>query len=1007
MRKLIAVGATLLVLVGALLVAPRFVDPAAYRDILIAEMHRAIGRDIEIAGPLTFALLPTPHLTAADIRVDAADTKRRNGGKSEMLHAAWLEARLAPLPLLAGRIVLRNVTLIDPVLDLSGENAAGGDWRQSIASDGLAIDTLQIVNGTVLYRAGAASERVDTIALELKRGPTGALHATGSFRSRGLAPSFSLALDRSDGPGGFALALTLARPAGRIELSGETARTADGSYSLDASVKATSEDLAAVLTRSGLSQWSPGHRLEGTAHVKADAGQIRLDDLTLALDDARGDGSLVLPLAGTHGVDLSLRFNRLDLDRLVGAATIDPSTAMSPPPWLRVKLDLAAAALGWRGGVIRDARLQASAAEGAVAIERLAGILPGNSAVTLDGQLAVANGQPEFRGTLDTGTDNLRELLRWLGVDATSIPADRLRKATLTSRFTTHPDRVDIGDLDLTVDASRLTGAATLALRQRLAVGARLSIDQLNLDAYLPSAATGTALLAGFDANVDATIATLTWHGQPARGLHAAAILQNGELTLREASIAELADASATASGLVTGIGSKDLAWRATVSAKGTELSHVIRLIDPEIAFAWRLGGAFSVSGDLASDAGATAIDLGVTALGGTLHLSGEIGGSDAPDLDIAFEASHPSLSRLARTLGIAYQPAGGDPGAVTAAGKLRRAPAKLSLDDLAVSLGALTVGGAADLDLATARPKLGATLVFGDLAIDRFLPARQTALLDLPSFIRLAAAGTAPASGWSTTPIDLTSLGLVDADFALRGDRLSYGAAAIAQPQAMLTLRDDTLEIGGLSGTIFGGALTGKASLASVGNRAAAKLALQGADLNSLLGAAIGATPLAGRGDLDLSVATQGGSLAELVGGLNGTARLTSNGGTLSGIDLQALTARLDGTGPTDIFALTRGLSAGKTPYQSLGGSFRITDGIVLSDDFALVAGHATARARIAIDLPGWSVQSRIEFHLTDHGDVPPFALTLDGSIDAPRKVFDINAIEAYLTHRGTTASP
>jgi uncharacterized protein involved in outer membrane biogenesis len=1018
-RKLIAVGITLLVLLGILLAAPRFVDPGAYRGILVAELHRAIGRDIVIAGPLTFALLPTPHLTAANIhlvdeRNAAGQGNTESGSKSEILHAGWLEARLAPLPLLAGRIVLRDVTLIDPVLDLQNAtrgSLAAGDWRQGITTEGLAIDTLRIVNGTILYRAGASSERIDTIGLAVTRAPGGALHAAGGFRTRGVTPNFTLDLDRIGGPTGFSFVLALAQPAARIELSGEIAADADGGYSLDGPLKATSEDLGAVLTRTGLGQWSPGRRLAATARLKAKGGELRLDDLSLALDDERGEGSAVLPFASPDGLALSLRFGRLDLDRLIAAVpAFSPAgntAGFALPSWLRGKVDLTVAAMGWRGGIIRDAQLQAHAAAGGVAIERLAGILPGNSAVTLDGQLAVADGQPEFRGTLDAGSDNLRELLRWLGAEASGIPADRLRKAALTSRFTAHPDRVDIGDLDLTVDTSRLTGAATVALRQRLAFGARVSIDQLNLDAYLPSAPPATSFLAGFDANLDATIATLTWHGQPARGLHAAASLQNGDLTLREASIAEVAGASGTASGLVTGLGGPDTAWRAAISVKGDELAHVIRLADPDLSFSWRLGGAFSVSGDLASDTDATAVDLDVAALGGTLHLSGEVGGSDPTGLDLAFEANHPSLARLMRTLGVAYQPAGGDPGAVKATGKLRHAAAKLGLEDLSVSLGALTVTGAAELDLATPRPTIGATLTFNDLAVERFLPARQAAMLELPRFIQRAATGVPAISAWSAAPLDLAPLKLVDADVSLHGDRLSYGGAAIAQPQATLALRDGTLQIQTLSGTALGGALSATGALSSTGNAASLKLALHGADLKLLLAQAIGVAPLDGRGDLDLTVATHGGSLAELVAGLDGQATLAGAGGTISGIDLPALSARLDRGGPTDIFALTRGLSGGATPYQSLGGSFRISDGIVLSDDFALVTADAAARARIAIDLPGWSVQSRIEFHLTGHPGVPPFALSLDGRLDAPRTVFDINAIEAYLTHRGAAASP
>ena len=62
------------------------------------------------------------------------------------------------------------------------------------------------------------------------------------------------------------------------------------------------------------------------------------------------------------------------------------------------------------------------------------------------------------------------------------------------ARLTPYRSTVRAGDsLDLTVDATRLTGAATVALRQHPAIGARLAIDQLNLDAYLPAAPAAPA----------------------------------------------------------------------------------------------------------------------------------------------------------------------------------------------------------------------------------------------------------------------------------------------------------------------------------------------------------------------------------------------------------------------------------------------------------------------------------------------------------------------------------
>ncbi len=637
-----------------------------------------------------------------------------------------------------------------------------------------------------------------------------------------------------------------------------------------------------------------------------------------------------------------------------------PARCASPvlPPDLGGRLDLTVGALRWHGGIVRDARLQATLDHGAIDIPRLVAVLPGGSGLSLNGKLEAASGQRQFRGAVELDSDNLRQLLDWLGAKTAAIPADRLRKLTLTSQFTALSDRIDIGGVDLTVDATRLTGAATVALHQRLAIGARLAIDQLNLDAYLPpahvpGAAAGpppqaapqdpppgpsgyALLLAAFDANIDATIDTLTWRGQPARGTHLAATLRDGALTLHDATIADIAGASATASGAVASSGGEP-AWHAAIALQGPEIAHFVRLVAPDSALGALLSGPFAAKSDIAGERGGVAVDLDLAALGGRARVTGEIADSAAaPGLDLGLEISHPSFTALVRNLVPGYQPAGGDPGAVKLAGRLSETKGLVSARDMTIAIGGLTIEGDTIFEQRGGRPKLTADLRFGELALDKFLPLRQTAAL-APSQVPplwLAQVGATPqaaaARRWSREPLALAALAVIDSDISLTGDALSWGKWRIERPVAVAALANGLFRLDRLSGGLFGGTIEASGQLAAADGQAKLDIAVRHAALEQALQEIAGIGGLAGRADIELGLATAGLSAADLVAHLQGSLTLASRDGTIAGIDLPAISARLSDTSrATDLPGLLRGLSGGRTRYRSLDGTFRIADGI------------------------------------------------------------------------------
>ena len=128
---------------------------------------------------------------------------------------------------------------------------------------------------------------------------------------------------------------------------------------------------------------------------------------------------------------------------------------------------------------------------------------------------------------------------------------------------------------------------------------------------------------------------------------------------------------------------------------------------------------------------------------------------------------------------------------------------------------------------------------------------------------------------------------------------------------------------------------------------------------------------------------------------------------GSLSGISLKAVDDRLSAAGPpANLLGLVRG-AGGETPFSTLAGSFHVADGVARSGDLHLVAEGGEGSAAASLDLPRWTMASRIEFHLTGVANAPPLVMRLDGPLDAPRPVFEVNALEQFLAQRAPETKP
>lgn len=779
-------------LIAAVLIGPSFVDWNAHKDRLTAEARKITGRELSIEGDISLALLPAPALSAAKVRL----ANIQGGSAASMMELEALKVRVALLPLLQGQIQIESVSLVKPIILAevlpdgrknwefaalgAAEPAVGGldatSPRGGMSSE-VRLDLVTIENGTLIYRDAISGreERAEGLNAEIvAQSLSGPFSISGDAVLHDLKTGFAANMGRivDDGATPLNLNLELMDAGAKGQFSGALSLH-KGAASLRGRVKAEGANLAALARVLSPETGFPpalATPFSVETEVSADSQRILAADAKLRLGEMSIDGDVEVQLDPSPHLRVKLSASRLNLDKLLQAssgATVHkasqnenqsttapsatvPSAApggMALPTGIAGSLEVAVDALVFRDQVVRQVRLNLNLAEGQVEVEQARALLPGGSDVSLSGTLKPGKkgSDPalQFDGRVEAASDNLRGIFVWLGADVAAVPAERLRRMSLTSRVSATRQQVTLNDMDLRVDVSRATGGIAIALRERLGLGIGLEMDKINLDAYLPAGSAtaggaanskkseeanaggaaggaqvtqshtsvfGLAALGAFDANLDLKLGHLIFRGVPARELRLDATLQQGMLTLREARFGDIAGSSALFTGSLaelTGTPTVD----GTIEFKVADPVRLAKLAKVEAGVFAKLG-AFELTSDVKGSAAQLSLDAKLTALDGRFAAAGTVRPQATPfAFDAKIKATHPDLSKLA---GILAPELGLGPklGRLDLAARVSGTPVKFQVADVAGQAGPAVLSGGLNADLSGPKP------VFSDIDI-------------------------------------------------------------------------------------------------------------------------------------------------------------------------------------------------------------------------------------------------------------------------------------------------
>jgi AsmA protein len=375
-RLLIAVIAVVFV---AALAAP-FLVPSGFLKAEIASLVlQKTGRELRIAGPIGFSLLPRIVLTAHDVALASP----ADGFSTDFLRAPTVEVSLRPLALLRGALEIDRLQLSHPTISFEIDLQGHRNWifrrasrtPLSASPDAdtsgqlFAAGTLTIADGEVTYldrRDGtrrAASAVTMTATVPRLDAPLNALNAAGTLTYNGEGVELAVTLASPDSlrhGGASGATLSIAAPRGNFAFRGEVGGTgsSSGSGLVELNIPSLRDFLAWV-------QGAPAAKVSGplsvSGRLEAESGQFTLSDARIVLDTVAAEGAVTV--ARTRGrpmISGRLGMERLDLDRFIRptqepappsaplAATPSPPSAATPPAasvltpaWSSAPIDLA------------------------------------------------------------------------------------------------------------------------------------------------------------------------------------------------------------------------------------------------------------------------------------------------------------------------------------------------------------------------------------------------------------------------------------------------------------------------------------------------------------------------------------------------------------------------------------------------------------------------------------------------------------------------------------------
>ena len=286
----------------------------------------------------------------------------------------------------------------------------------------------------------------------------------------------------------------------------------------------------------------------------------------------------------------------------------------------------------------------------------------------------------------------------------------------------------------------------------------------------------------------------------------------------------------------------------------------------------------------------------------------------------------------------------------------------KLTLNDIAVELDKLAFTGSSSITLSEPLA-VTANLDLGILDLNPYMPAstdtEQTATKEQST-------KEAQPLVWDETELDLSVIGLINADIAIQSSQLLVQDITLGENKLTVKTHNGNATVKLLDFQGYEG--QGSGSIIVAANKKPYKITtnfdLEKINAEPLFTDAVGFDKLLGKGQLGWQLSTQGRSQKDFINGLNGKLSFSFIDGAIKGVNLAAIAKSANNimSGNLAAVSLDRDFShAEKTDFAALTASFNVVNGVANTDNLSLENPFIRVSGKGDIDLPKTNIKMQI----------------------------------------------
>ncbi|NNE21692.1 MAG: AsmA family protein [Rhizobiales bacterium] len=517
---LLYLGMALILLAGAALAAPLYIDWNSYRADIEDYGRQLTGRTVVIGGDIRAQLFPWPVLWLSDVSV-----ANPPGAKiHRLMHADEIEMRLSLAPLISGKVVVEGIRVEKPVFAFERLATGTGTWQlqpritldEVVDVETVSVAGIEIVDGTIVLADGrrGGSAKIEDVDAVLSA-PT----LAGPWRVRGLMSygrervSAGLTTGKiyRGSPVRFAVRLAPEATTGAIYsfdgILGDKNQGVTGRLKVRPSIRAKSRENGAA-TRPAM---------VFKADMAADFGEVRFEKIEIAPDDVTDAANLLtgqarVRLGSTIRIDTTLEASRFDVDEMtasrghgyVFSGQVFPLLANvlgTLPSRVEGDVKLSVTSLVFGGEVLDGVKLHAEIEQDRLRINTLEGSMPGQTRGRFVGSFLPAGDASQLSGDVELNSLSLRDFVNWAAADSKKevekVWSGARGRLKLNGKLDVASNRTRLSDGQFTFDDARGSGNFLIAGGDQPALSARIDVDSLNIDRYAPGGLTPEAIDAG------------------------------------------------------------------------------------------------------------------------------------------------------------------------------------------------------------------------------------------------------------------------------------------------------------------------------------------------------------------------------------------------------------------------------------------------------------------------------------------------------------------------------